>query len=194
MKKFSSHTLIIIALAFGALVGTLVNISAAGNPNAQQVLNTLIDSIAHPIGQIFLRLLFIVVVPLVFASLTSGVAGLGDISKLGKIGGRTLLFFLITSAFAAFVGITLLELVKPGAGFDQTARETLMNSYASQTKEIGAKTGTAVASGTLGIVNQILDMFVPRNIIKSIVNMEMIPLIVFSLLFGTALTKIAEEK
>jgi len=186
--------MIMFALGLGALAGIIVNISVSGNVGAQAVLNTLIDTIAHPVGQIFLRLLFIVVVPLVFASLASGVAGLGDISKLGKIGGRTLLFFLITSAFAATVGITLLEVVRPGDGFDPAAREILMKSYATQASEIQSKTGTAVATGVLGIVNQILDMFIPRNITKAIVNMEMIPLIVFSLLLGAALTKIADEK
>ncbi|MBS4029678.1 MAG: dicarboxylate/amino acid:cation symporter [Ignavibacteriales bacterium] len=194
IKNISSHTMIMFALGLGALAGIIVNISVSGNVGAQAVLNTLIDTIAHPVGQIFLRLLFIVVVPLVFASLASGVAGLGDISKLGKIGGRTLLFFLITSAFAATVGITLLEVVRPGDGFDPAAREILMKSYATQASEIQSKTGTAVATGVLGIVNQILDMFIPRNITKAIVNMEMIPLIVFSLLLGAALTKIADEK
>lgn len=185
---------IMLALGLGALLGIIANISVAGNDGAKEILNTLIDTIAHPVGQIFLRLLFIVVVPLVFASLASGVAGLGDLTKLGKIGGRTLLFFLVTSAFAAIVGITLLEVVRPGDGFDPAAREVLMKSYSTQTKEIESRTGTVVAPGALGVVNQLLDMFIPRNITKAIVNMDMIPLIVFSLLLGAALTKIAEEK
>ncbi len=183
-----------IALGLGALIGIITNISVAGNDTAKETLNTLIDTVAHPIGQIFLRLLFIVVVPLVFASLASGVAGLGDLSKLGKIGGRTLIFFLVTSAFSAVVGITLLEVVRPGDGFDPAAREVLMKSYATQTMEIQSKTGTVVATGALAVVNQILDMFIPRNIIKAIVNMDMIPLIVFSLLLGAALTKIQIER
>lgn len=186
--------MIMIALAMGALAGITVNISLAGYEGGQEVLNTMIDTIAHPVGQIFLRLLFIVVVPLVFASLASGVAGLGDLSKLGKIGGRTLIFFLVTSAFSAIVGITLLEVVRPGDGFDPAAREVLMKSYATQTKELESRSGTVVAPGALGVVNQILDMFIPRNITKAIVNMDMIPLIVFSLLLGAALTKITQEK
>ncbi|MDP1675245.1 MAG: dicarboxylate/amino acid:cation symporter [Bacteroidota bacterium] len=193
MKK-DNHWKIMIALGLGAAVGIIANISVAGNDGAKEMLNTLIDTIAHPVGQIFLRLLFIVVVPLVFASLASGVAGLGDLSKLGKIGGRTLIFFLVTSALSAVVGITLLEVVRPGDGFDPAAREVLMSSYATQTKEIAAKTGTVVATGALAVVNQILDMFIPRNITKAITEMQMIPLIVFSLLLGAALTKIAADK
>jgi dicarboxylate/amino acid:cation (Na+ or H+) symporter, DAACS family len=193
MKK-QNHWKIMIALGLGALAGVIVNINVQGNESAKESLSFLIDTVAHPIGQIFLRTLFIVVVPLVFASLASGVAGLGDLSKLGKLGGRTLMMFLLTSTFAAVVGIALLEIVRPGDGFDPAAREVLMKSYASQATEIQSKTGTVVPSGALAVVNQILDMFIPRNIIKSIVNMDMIPLIVFSLLLGAALTKIAKDK
>jgi dicarboxylate/amino acid:cation (Na+ or H+) symporter, DAACS family len=193
-KKKDNHWKIMIALGLGTLAGIVANISVVGNDHAKEVLNILIDTIAHPMGQIFLRTLFIVVVPLVFASLASGVAGLGDLSKLGKLGGRTLAIFLITSAFSAMVGITLLEIIRPGDGFDPAAREVLMKSYASQATEIQSKVGTVVPTGALAVVNQLLDMFIPRNIIKAIVNMDMIPLIVFSLLLGAALTKIAKDK
>ncbi len=193
MKK-DNHWKIMIALGLGAAAGIITNIAVAENDGAKEILNTIIDSVAHPIGQIFLRMLFIVVVPLVFASLASGVAGLGDLSKLGKIGGRTMMFFLITSTFAATLGITMLEVVRPGDGFDPAAREVLMKSYATQASEIQAKTGTVVPTGTLAVVNQILDMFIPRNIIKAITEMQMIPLIVFSLLLGAALTKIQMER
>lgn len=192
--KDSSHWRILIGLLAGAVVGIIVNLAVAGNDEAQSVLNTIIDTVAHPIGQVFLRLLFMVVVPLVFASLASGVASLGDLSKLGKIGGRTFLFFLITSLFAATLGITLLEVVRPGDGFDQQARESLMTAFATQTSEIQSKTGTVVPTGALAVVNQILDMVIPRNIIKAIVEMQMIPLIVFSLLLGMSLTKIQQHR
>jgi DAACS family dicarboxylate/amino acid:cation (Na+ or H+) symporter len=188
------HWKILIALGLGALVGIIANVGVAGHDGAKEILNVGIDTIAHPIGQIFLRTLFIVVVPLVFASLVSGVAGLGDLSKLGRLGGRTLIMFLATSAFSALLGILLLDFVRPGSGFDPAAREVLMKSYASQTTEIQSKVGQVVPTGTLAIVNQILDMFIPRNITKAIVNMDMIPLIVFSLLLGAALTKIATER
>lgn len=192
--KNNNHWKIMIALGLGALAGIIANVSVAGNDDAKEILNILIDTVAHPVGQIFLRVLFIVVVPLVFASLASGVAGLGDLSKLGKLGGRTLAMFLITSAFSAAIGIALLGAFHPGQGFDHAAQETLMRSYASQATEIQSKTGTVVPTGTLAVVNQLLDMFIPRNIIKAMVNMDMIPLIVFSILLGAALTAIAKDK
>lgn len=194
MNSKDNHWKIMIALGLGAAAGIIANIAVAENDGAKEILNTIIDTVAHPVGQIFLRMLFIVVVPLVFASLASGVASLGDLTKLGKIGGRTLMFFLITSTFAATLGITMLEVVRPGDGFDSVARETLMRSYATQASEIQEKTGTVVPTGTLAVVNQILDMFIPRNIIKAITDMQMIPLIVFSLLLGAALTKIRQER
>ncbi len=192
--KQDNHWKILIALILGALIGTLVNIGIEGNNNWKEIVSSIIDTTAHPIGQIFLRILFIVVVPLVFASLASGVAGLGVLSKLGRLGGRTFLMFFATSAFSATIGIIFLGIVRPGDGFDPAARDILMKSYASQAVEIQSKVGTVVPTGALAIVNQLLDMFIPRNIVKAIVNMEMIPLIVFSLLLGASLTKITEEK
>lgn len=196
MEKTSevSHWNILAGLVLGAFAGVIANLSVVGNNNATEILNTIIDTVAHPIGQIFLRLLFLVVVPLVFTSIASGVASLGDLSKLGKIGSRTLMFFLITSTFAAALGITLLEIFHPGSGFDQTTRESLMHSYATETVQIQSNTGKVVATGTLGVVNQILDMFLPRNIIKATVEMQMIPLIVFSLLIGASLTKVQKDR
>jgi DAACS family dicarboxylate/amino acid:cation (Na+ or H+) symporter len=190
----TSHWQILGGLVAGAIVGIIANLSVGMNEGAKEILNTIIDGVAHPIGQIFLRMLFIVVVPLVFASLSSGVASLGDLGKLGRMGSRTLLFFLITSTCAATMGILLLEVVRPGDGFDPAARESLMKSYATAASEIQSRTGTVVAPGTLGVVNQLLDMFIPRNITRAIVDMQMIPLIVFSLLFGAAVTKIQKEK
>ena len=190
----AGHWKIMIGLGLGAVVGIIANLIASENQPATEVLDVIIDAVAHPIGQIFLRLLFIVVVPLVFSSLASGVASLGDLTKLGKIGGRTLMYFLITSSFAATLGIGLLETARPGDGFDVAARESLMSSYATAATAIQAKTGTVVAPGTLGVVNQLLDMFIPRNITHAIVDMQMIPLIVFSLLFGAALTKIQKDR
>ena len=76
------------------------------------------DAVAHPIGQLFLRGLFLVVIPLVFSSLALGVAGLGDVRKLGRIGARVLLFFVITTGFSAVLGLFAMNTLQPGVGFD----------------------------------------------------------------------------
>lgn len=192
-SRDTSHWRILGGLFAGAVVGVVANLSAAGNAGTVEILNTIIDGVAHPIGQIFLRLLFIVVVPLVFASLASGVASLGDLGKLGRMGSRTLLFFLITSSFAAALGIFLLGVFQPGSGFDDEARQTLMQSYSGTTSELGTKKD-AQPSSLLGIVNYVLDNFLPRNMMKAFTDMQMVPIIMFALLVGAALTKIQNER
>jgi len=189
----NSHWRILGGLLAGAIVGVIANLLVAGHDGAKEVLNTIIDGVAHPIGQIFLRLLFIVVVPLVFASLASGVASLGDLGKLGRMGSRTLLFFLITSSFAAALGIVLLGVFQPGSGFDEEARKTLMASYSNATTELEMKKD-AQPTSVIGIVNYVLDNFLPRNMMKAFTDMQMVPIIVFALLVGAALTKIHTER
>ncbi|MEW6061399.1 MAG: dicarboxylate/amino acid:cation symporter [Bacteroidota bacterium] len=188
-----SHWHILGGLLAGTIVGVIANLSVGENESAKEFLAFAIDGVAHPIGQIFLRMLFIVVVPLVFASLASGVASLGDLGKLGRMGSRTLLFFLITSSFAAALGIFLLGVVQPGAGFDEEARKTLMASYSSATAELGMKKNVQPTS-IIGIVNYVLDNFLPRNMMKAFTEMQMVPIIMFALFVGAALTKIQTER
>ena len=76
------------------------------------------DFLTYPVGQIFLRLLFMIVIPLVFASVTLGVASLGDLSRVGRIGGKSLGFFLFTTALAATMGLVLINLAAPGEALD----------------------------------------------------------------------------
>jgi len=184
---------ILLGLATGAVAGVVVNLSVAGNEGAKTILDAIIDGVTHPMGQIFLRLLFIIVVPLVFASLASGVASLGDLGKLGRMGSRTLLFFLITSAFATTLGIFILQVFQPGSGFDENARQTLMQSYSSATTQLDAAKN-AQPNTLLGIINFILDNFLPRNMLKAFTDMQMVPIIMFALLVGAALTKIEIDR
>ena len=104
------HTKILIGLIVGAVAGVTSNYLWRDAPQ----LLWIVDNIANPIGQIFLRMLFMVVVPLVFTSLALGVAGLGDLRKLGRIGGKTFGFFLLTTALAVTLGLLLAHVVRPG--------------------------------------------------------------------------------
>jgi dicarboxylate/amino acid:cation (Na+ or H+) symporter, DAACS family len=185
-----SHNRILIGLAAGAAAGSLANVLTRDSEPARRALGVAIDSVAHPIGQVFLRLLFVVVMPLVFASIAAGVASLGDLRKLGRMGLRTFAFFVGTSVASAALGIAALRLVRPGAGFDEATRAQLMASYASQAEAFQAKAAANKPAGLLDTVNRILDSFLPRNLPKSIVDGEMIPLIVFALVLGAALTLI----
>ena len=108
------HTKILIGLIVGAVAGVTSNYLWRDAPQ----LLWIVDNIANPIGQIFLRMLFMVVVPLVFTSLALGVAGLGDLRKLGRIGGKTFGFFLLTTALAVTLGLLLANVVRPGDYLD----------------------------------------------------------------------------
>jgi DAACS family dicarboxylate/amino acid:cation (Na+ or H+) symporter len=103
------HTRILLGLVIGAAAGVACNLLWKDVP----ALVWFTDNIAGPVGQVFLRLLFMVVVPLVFTSITLGVASLGDIRHIGRVGGRTLVFFLGTTALAAALGLTLVNLIRP---------------------------------------------------------------------------------
>src|SRR5690606_37913712 len=109
-KGLALHTKILIGLGLGALAGLAANAFWADAP----ALGALIDFVAQPVGQVFLRMLFMVVVPLVFTSLVLGVAGLGDMGRLGRIGAKTFGMFIVTTVLATALGLFLVNTVRPG--------------------------------------------------------------------------------
>jgi DAACS family dicarboxylate/amino acid:cation (Na+ or H+) symporter len=177
------HTRIVLGLILGAAAG-LAAYSFAGG--AVWVI-WLSDNVMQPVGQIFLRMLIMTVVPLVFFSLSLGVAGLGDIRRVGRVGGRTLGYFLISTALSAMLGLFLVDLVHPGAGLDVAVRDQLMATYRTQAE--GIQAGMAMKPGVDLLVN-----IVPRNPIKAAADLDMLGIIFFSILVGAALTLIPEEK
>lgn len=190
----SLHRRVLIGLIAGTLVGLVANRIGAGSERAQEIIGWLADGVAHPVGQIFLRLLFLVVVPLVFASLAVGVASLGDLGRLGRMGGRTLAFFFLTTAFSTVLGLLLMNTFRPGSGFDESARDALMQQYGAEAAGVQARADAQGFGTLLGSVNQLLDMFLPRNILKAAVEMQMLPLIVLAILLGCALTLAPAER
>jgi DAACS family dicarboxylate/amino acid:cation (Na+ or H+) symporter len=182
-RRVALHTKVLLGLVLGAAAGVASNIFARQSPT----LLWLVDNVAQPLGQIFLRLLFMVVVPLVFASVTMGVASLGDLRRIGRVGVKTLLLFLVTTAVAVCVGITLVDVIRPGDALDPAIRTALMAEYSAQAGEkVAASQETRFGINTL--VN-----IVPRNPLAAAANGDMLGLIFFSLMFGIALTLIAEE-
>jgi Na+/H+-dicarboxylate symporter len=172
------HTKILIGLVLGATGGSVSNLVFEGTPQ----LMWMVDNVLNPIGQIFLRMLFMVVIPLVFTSVTLGVASLGDPRRIGRIGGKTLLFFLFTTTIAATVGLTLVNLIQPGLAMDESVRAALMAEFATQAGERVAQAETS-RFGIDTFVN-----IVTRNPVASAASGDMLGLIFFSLVFGLALT------
>jgi len=177
------HTKIALGLVLGALAGGLCNhfFRDAG------WLAFLSDNVAYPVGQVFLRLLFMTVVPIVFTSIAVGVAGIGDMKTLGRLGGRTMGFFALSTLLAALLGLTLVNTIRPGAGLPADTRDELMARFASGAQ--GLAESSAANFGISTFVN-----IVPRNPVAAAVNMDMLALIFFSLIFGAALTMIPREK
>ncbi len=178
------HTQILLGLAVGASLGVGANLLWRDAPG----LLWTVDHVASPIGQVFLRMLFMVVVPLVFATLSLGVANLGDLSRVGRIGAKTLLFFVLTTALAATVGLVLVNLLRPGDALDPAIRNALMTAYST---DAAAKVEASQTNG-FGVMTFV--NIVPRNPVDAAARGDMLGLIFFTLVFGIALTRIPPAK
>jgi DAACS family dicarboxylate/amino acid:cation (Na+ or H+) symporter len=179
------HTKILLALVIGAVSGILVNTQIGGAAPSVVWANKYV---AGPVGQIFLRMLFMVVMPLVFSSIALGVAGLGDIRKVGRVGGKAIGYFLGTTFLAATFGLIMVAVIKPGSGIPEEVKTQLMQTYA---EDASAKV-SAQQSSTFGI-NTLVEI-VTRNPVKSAAEGDMLGIIFFGLMFGAALTQIKPER
>jgi DAACS family dicarboxylate/amino acid:cation (Na+ or H+) symporter len=176
------HTKIVLGLVLGAFAGGMANALFPGAPWVRRIA----DHVANPVGQIFLRLLLMTVVPLVFASIALGVAGIGDIRKLGRIGGKTLSYFLLSTALSTVIGLLLVNAVRPGGGIDVATREQLMETYRTQAE------GLRAGGPSFGM--DMLVNIVPRNPVQAAANMDMLAVIFFSLVFGAALALLPRDR
>ena len=184
-KGMKLHTKILLGLLIGAVVGIAANQTLGGDHSAVMFVNKYI---ATPVGQIFLRLLFMIVIPLVFASISLGVAGLGDLRRVGRVGGKAIGYFLVSTALAATLGLIAVSIVRPGEQLDRTTAEQLRAEFSAD----ASSRVEAAASSDFG-VNTIINMF-PRNPVKAAVDLDMLAIITFALIFGAALTLITAER
>ncbi|HEY8485336.1 MAG TPA: dicarboxylate/amino acid:cation symporter [Longimicrobiales bacterium] len=183
-RRMPLHTQILLGLLVGAGAGLVGNVLWRGEP----ALAWVISHVAQPVGQVFLRMLFMVVVPLVFTSLALGVAGLGDLRRVGRIGAKTLGFFVATTALAVMLGLTLANLIRPGESLDPEVRSALLAAYAPEAAEkVGAAQTTSFGVETLVAI-------VPRNPVDAAARGDMLGLIFFALVFGLALAQLAPER
>ncbi|NMB82575.1 MAG: dicarboxylate/amino acid:cation symporter [Ignavibacteria bacterium] len=182
----SRHAKIFIGLITGAIAGVSANFLF---PDAE-ILKLIQTYISDPLGKIFLNLLIMMVIPLVFASLSLGVAQIGDLKKLGRIGLKTIGYFFLVTALAVTIGLILVNVIKPGDYLQGETKTQLLSSYseqASQIKEVSEKTEFGI---------QTLVNIVPRNPLAAVAkpNPEMLALIFVSLMIGIALTMIDKAK
>ncbi len=182
-KGIPLHTKILAALFVGAVCGVSINLATGGEETPW--LSNLVKYVLEPIGQIFLRMLFMTVIPLVFASLALGVAQLGSAGNLGRIGFKTMLYFVLTMTCAVLIGLTLVNTIKPGEGLPEELRTSLMERFGGDAEKKAGPT-------TFG-VQTFIDI-IPRNPLKSMVEMEMLSVICFALFIGIALTRIPKNR
>lgn len=154
-------------------------------------------NVFDPFGQVFLRLLFFVIIPLVFASLASGVLQLGRPDKLGPLAGRTFGLFALNMGIAVGLGLLVMNVVQPGSYVDEIAKAKLLSGYGSSAEQLAAHS-TQAQSGVS--VMMVIEMFMPRNLFGAVVGNsrimlgDVLPLILFAILVGVAGTKLDTER
>jgi dicarboxylate/amino acid:cation (Na+ or H+) symporter, DAACS family len=184
-KGMKLHTKILIGLLVGLVLGITVNLTVGTENPAVEAFN---DYVTVPIGQIFLRLLFMIVMPLVFASIALGVAGVGDIRKAGRIGGKAIAYFFVTTALACTLGLVVVNLMRPWERIAPETRAELMERFSSDAAS-RVQTSEQQNFGIDTFIN-----IVPRNPIRAAADTDLLGVIFFGLAFGAALTLIPAAK
>jgi dicarboxylate/amino acid:cation (Na+ or H+) symporter, DAACS family len=187
-RRLPLHVRILLGLVSGAALGSTAR-AFLGSDSPRLIW--LVNYLAEPIGQLFLRSLLMTVVPLVVSSLIVGVAGIGDVRRLGRVGARTVAYCLVISIISVALGLTLANAVRPGTRLDPATRDLLMTRYGAD-----ASRQTAAAEGlnetpTMAFVRTL----VPSNPLESMARStpDLIGLMFFSIVFGAALTLVSRE-
>ncbi len=171
-KKRNLTAKILTSLAFGLIVGIIVY----QLPSSTFKETILINGVFQFLGQVFLRAIMMVVIPLVFVSLVNGAANMGDVKKLGRVGVKTILFYLTTTALAVTLALALGYFLKPGYGLN-------MGSISSVEVTIAEKTPLI----------QVLYEMIPNNVIAAMANGNMLQIIIFALVTGVALSMLGDR-
>ncbi len=187
---------ILIGLAVGTLLGLATLLAGRWEPAALTFMKDFATSVLDPFGQVFLRMLFFVVIPLVFTSLVAGVAQLGRLDRLGPLAGRTFTLFFLNMAVAVGLGLIMMNLLRPGDHLDSGAKVMLMEEFGGAARRHAATAASAPAVTLSGLV----EMFMPKNLFGAVMGHtngaigDVLPLIVFALLVGVVGAGLPEER
>ena len=183
MKKIALHWKILIGMALGVIVGLLMTKVNGGMGIVQDWIK--------PFGNIFINSLKLIAIPLILAALIKGVSDLKDISKLSKMGTRTILLYITTTVIAVSVGLILVNTINPGKSISEPTRSEMVENYSGNTVKYQKTALKQKESGPL----QALEDLVPQNIFEaSTSNKNMLQVIFFAIFFGIGLILIPEEK
>lgn len=178
------HWLMLAGFAIGLGLGLWVNLSlGADTPWVQWVT----ANVTGPIGQIFLRLLFMLVLPLLFSALVVGVAEMGDLASLGRVGWKTLAFTVVISAIAVLIGLFMVNWLRPGDGVDPALAQRLLTEGAAGAGSIIENAPASVQAGQF-----FLDL-IPANAFSAAADNQILPVMVFALFFGIGLVMVKSK-
>ena len=203
-----SHSRVLLGLILGALVGSLVNYFTTPEPRSLSAdqseafaafagtaaqpeavvtpraawVGWVVKYVAKPVGDLFMNLLFLAIIPLVFASLALGVTRLGGSGNVGRVGAKTFAYFIVTTGFAAVIGLTMVNTLRPGGQFSDEKQKELLNHYS---KEAAEKLDKKNDFGIDTFVN-----IVPKNPLMAFAEKDMLAVIFTAILVGIALTQI----
>ncbi len=186
---------ILVGLAAGLVAGLITLAVGHPVPVVLETMQQVSTAVFDPLGQVFLRLLFFVVVPLVFASLAGGMAQLGDLSRLGPMAGRTFGLFAINMTVGVALGLMMMNALQPGDYIDEASRDKMMAAYGG---DAARHVATSEANKGFTLMT-VVEMFMPRNLVGSVAGFtrggigEVLPLILFALLVGAAATRLGPE-
>ncbi len=172
LKKINLGNWILISMVLGLIVGLILNFYVT-NPFIKDII--LIDNVFYLGGNLFIKLMKMLVVPLVFCSIIVGVTSISDTRKIGAIGGRAILIYLLTTVLAITIALIIAKIIQPGIGLNMVGLADASNVTTNVT-----------------ITNTILSM-VPENPLNSLANGDMLPVIIFGVLVGIILAKLNDE-
>ncbi len=174
-----------LRMLIGLLAGLALGVAANARFGDSPALARFIHLVTEPAGRIFLRLLFMLVIPLIVSALALGVAGVGDLGRLGRIGLKTLVYTVVVSSIAVLLGVGMVNLFRPGDGLSPALKQRLAAQAAA------APLPPAAAAGATGV--DFLVNLVPSNIVKAMGDGDMLALMVFALFLGIGLAVVRTE-
>ncbi|HPC82811.1 MAG TPA: dicarboxylate/amino acid:cation symporter [Thermoanaerobaculaceae bacterium] len=177
------HTRILLGLVAGAAVGVATNLLAGPGPAVQKVVSL----VTEPAGKLWLSALIMVVIPLILSTLSVGVAGLGDLRRLGRIGLVTMGCFVGLTALSTLLGLTVMNSVAPGRSLPEAVTAELMATYRGQADE-------AMGLGARALNLDLLYSVIPRNPVQAAASGNMLGVIFFALMLGAAMALLPDEK
>jgi len=175
-----------LRMLIGLLAGLVLGVAAHMRFGDSPGLARFVQLVTEPAGRIFLRLLFMLVIPLIVSALALGVAGVGDLGRLGRIGLKTLAYTVVVSSIAVLLGVGMVNLFRPGDGLSPALKARLATQASA-----APPAAVATAGGATGV--DFLVNLVPNNIVKAMGDGDMLGLMVFALFLGVGLAMVRTE-